>query len=185
MLYIECAMIASGVWRFLLRWSGSKCSHFVLILTLLSLGLLFVGCSSGERLFPGVHIPSPNKKLVASFYALGGGGAAGYLDEFVEIHRPGEQRKAWKEVLQLSGAEQVCIVWPSDHELSITYPEDGLVVSSLGALEMEGGIKVSVRRGQGARGILLDRDCGGCLATLDNVTWSWRTCTEGRVVSDK
>lgn len=183
LFHVESTMRENEFSWFNWRRLGSTFLRLVPLVTLL--GIWSVGCDPHEKLYPGVHVPSPNRKLVATFYAVGGGGAAGYMDVFVEIHRSGEQRKAWREVLRLSGVHQVCLVWPSDHELSVTYPEGGFVMSSLGSLEIEGGIKVSVSRGPGGQGFLLDRSCRGCLATLDNVSWSWSTCTEGRVVRDR
>jgi hypothetical protein len=138
-------------------------------------------CSLKEWVFPGAHLPSPDGKLVASFYALGGGGAAGYMFEYVDVHTVGEAQRHWIQALELSGVTEVRLHWRTVRELEITYPSDPLVTvqRSRAELSINGGIKIRISSAPGRSGRFLGAGGGGCLASIDSPSSPWKSCDAG------
>ena len=84
------------------------------------LALSLTACSETRRVF---DCASPNGQLIATFYTIGGGGAAGSLDEYVSV-RPSTSKfdeNDW--VFTLTHGYDVRLSWTGPQSLEIGYPD--------------------------------------------------------------
>lgn len=70
--------------------------------------------------------PSPNGRYLVTFYQESGGGAAGWVNQFVSI-RASESDKP-QIVLHLNRANEVMVTWLGPTRFRIGYPDTALVV---------------------------------------------------------
>lgn len=84
-----------------------------------------VGCyCASDIYYPGAHLLSPDGQHVAIFYGLGGGGAAGWLEEFFSVRMsdsPFGHDKA-NIVRAFSHTYELCVKWESATRIRVVYP---------------------------------------------------------------
>ena len=77
--------------------------------------LLLISCSEVVR--SGGQVSSPDGRVEAVFEARGGGGAAGWLYQYVSVGEPGDPH----DVLVLKGAPSVCLEWSGASSLEVRF----------------------------------------------------------------
>jgi hypothetical protein len=127
------------------------------------------GCSGSEELYPGGELPSPDGQLVASFFALGGGGAAGWLFEYVSIRPSSEPPDAGlrEVVLQMNYGYEVCLNWRSNQHLEVSVPEGAGIHQQKTSLTLSRPITVSFFTVPAASGSI-EGPCSGTKIALQS-----------------
>jgi len=83
-----------------------------------------VGCYCASDIYPGAHLLSPDGLHVATFYGLGGGGAAGWLEEYFSVRQsdsPFGHEEA-NVVRAFSHTYELCVRWESATRIRVVYP---------------------------------------------------------------
>jgi hypothetical protein len=132
-----------------------------------------IGLRPGTQLFRGFQYPSPDGKYIASFYAIGGGGAAGSLFEYVSIRRPESPLDNGTTVLQMSYASDVCLQWVDSRHLVVKYPSDAQAVSTKDTVNLDDEIHVSFQPEPSSDGEFLRDTCPGRSGRLEGVDKPW------------
>jgi hypothetical protein len=96
-------------------------------------------CASTTTLL--VSVPSPNGEIVADWYEVTGGGAAGWAVDRVCLRRVTEAFAAKSDyAFSASSAEPLKMRWLSNHELEVSYDRRGTIERSQSTWR---GIKIS------------------------------------------
>lgn len=135
--------------------------------SLVALLLFIAGCSDQGTFSFGGELASPDGSLVATFHALGGGGAAGWVSESVTMRQadtPFDRSEA--RALWMGRAYEVCLHWESDDHLSISIPSGAIVHEQKASLEIGRPIAISVVRLPGRWG-QFDDGCPGAKMALE------------------
>jgi hypothetical protein len=128
--------------------------------------LLIVGCSGDDIFVPGGEVSSPDGGLIATFYGLAGGGAAGWASEFVTLRQartPFDQSQT--RALWMGRTYEVCIHWDSNDQLTILIPAGAIIHEQNSPLTVGRPIVVSVVELPGRRGQLREA-CPGTKIAL-------------------
>ena len=123
----------------------------------------------GGDLYRGFQHSSPSGHLVASFFGLGGGGAAGWAQQYVSVRRSGERFDSDSFVVEFTQAYEMCLDWPSDEELHIIYPKQASVLLSIPSSL----VRVTLLPAHSA-GALRSEDCPGRLGALGPASRDWQ-----------
>lgn len=94
-----------------------------------------VGCSVFVDRQTMLECPAPDDAHVAYFVVEAGGGAAGFVNEFVEIGKRGSSSRA--KVMELTHAYGIVLTWRSPTLLEITYPDTATVTHWENVFDLE------------------------------------------------
>lgn len=133
----------------------------------------FVG---GWDLYPGTVLRSPSGRYVSQFYGLGGGGAAGWYFNYLQITEADRAFEPRTNVVFVTSNGDLCVRWVTDTELYVEYPSDVAVIDEDKRTQLIIG-KAVVRIAYAARrskeGQFVDPGCDGALMHTDRVDSSW------------
>lgn len=90
-------------------------------LTLVGL-LAFTACGHWTKV--RFECPSPDKQFIATFYAMSGGGAAGWQYQYVNVRRTGATFRDAPWLAQLKNARDLRLSWLDASHLRVEYPDD-------------------------------------------------------------
>ena len=127
----------------------------------------------GDEFYPGFRVPSPDGTLVASFYGLGGGGAAGWAYQYVSIQPVDEPFAFEPSALQLSHGYEVCLHWSGPHKLTVTYRKDAEVHIRRDHVLLNQAVAVTYKVSPSSYG-KLTRACEGKRGVVGGVSDRWR-----------
>jgi hypothetical protein len=133
-----------------------------------------IGLRSSEELYRGSRYQSPDGRYVASFYGIGGGGAAGWTVEHVSVGPVGSALEDSVSVLELNGAYEACIYWNSNNHLSIEFPDDADVIGSIDTVNVSRAIHITLRAVTGDEGLIVNRSCSGRIGKIRGVADPWQ-----------
>jgi hypothetical protein len=118
--------------------------------------LALVSCGSSTEVL--MECPSPSGKLVASFYRVMGGGAAGWQVFRVEVRKPKTQYGS-DSAFEMQYAYSVRLEWSGDESLTIGYP------SSAGSVKHEAqssDVTIEAKPLPSQNGTFADPGIAGC-----------------------
>jgi len=106
---------------------------------------VLAGCDTRADLRIDLECPSPDGGAVATFYDLSGGGAAGWVQEFVAVHAAAAALDTAAHVFKLSHGYHVRLTWESGRRLTVGYPASGRVDTALAVARLGAGREVALR----------------------------------------
>jgi hypothetical protein len=136
----------------------------------LLLGFLLVFPSGGDYFYPGLRLISPDGKHAALFFGTGGGGAAGWENEFVAVTSSQQKFDTKRYALRMRHGYQVCFRWLSNSVLMVEYPRDAVLELAEGSAS---GVKIQYEPRDSNYGKLVVK-CKGRLAELGAEGSDWR-----------
>lgn len=91
---------------------------------LAGLALMWIGKADT---YPGGVLMSPNREFAAHYYAVGGGGAAGWIYDVVSISRVDRTYVDAVRALQMRRGYAACIEWTGPRSLVVEIPYAAIV----------------------------------------------------------
>ena len=118
----------------------------------------------GENVEVIAECHSPDGSVVAVFYTIGGGGAAGYLDEFVSVYAATDSLRPRDSVFGMNHGYEACLHWLEPSHLQIIYPEGVTVHWSKEAITLEpsGVVQLSYATAPADDGVFVEPKCQPC-----------------------
>jgi hypothetical protein len=125
-----------------------------------------IGMRGGTQVFPGFRQLSPDGKYVASFYGLGGGGAAGWLFEYVSISPADGPSGSEVTVLEMNRGYEACLYWRDARHLVVTFPSSAEVLQAKTTISLDEKIYVSYESEPDSDGEFGTETCRGQIGRL-------------------
>lgn len=132
-----------------------------------------IGLYSSGELFPGFHLASPDTRYVASFYGRGGGGAAGWLFEYVSINSAGEPFEKGSTVLQMNRGYEACLYWREPRHLVVRVPSSAEIVETKTRVNLGEEIQVSFEAEPSSDVDFVSQTCPGRIGRIRGVDQPW------------
>jgi hypothetical protein len=121
---------------------------------------------------PGTRLYSPDGGLVASFFALAGGGAAGWAVVRLSIDQASADFDSKRFAVQFDEeAVEVCLDWVGRRRLLIQVPDEARVLESLE--ENMSGVELVIERVPYVGGELQTNNCNGVVTTGHGEGAAW------------
>lgn len=130
-----------------------------LALVLLSAALQ-LGCGREVRTI--FECPSPDGSLIASFYSVSGGGAAGWSATRIGLRQRGEQFNPDQFVLEMTQGYDTHLTWSAPNTLSIGYPDSATVRHRSESTEAAPLVKIEFTPHPSSQGLFLDESLDRC-----------------------
>jgi hypothetical protein len=96
----------------------SRVASIVLALVVLQ---PLTACDHGTKL--RFECPSPNKRFIASFYTMSGGGAAGWMYQYINVRPAGRALRDAQWRAKLKNARDLRLTWLDASRLRVEYPD--------------------------------------------------------------
>lgn len=109
------------------------------------LGVAVLGCDRTTQVRVDQECPSPSGELVATFYDLSGGGAAGWVQEYLAVRRATAPLDTAAHVLKMSHGYDLRLTWASDRRLTVGRPASARVDTALASASVGPGREVALR----------------------------------------
>jgi hypothetical protein len=124
------------------------------------------------QLYRGFEYASPDRRYVASFFGLGGGGAAGWSRAYVSIRRANSPFDSNSYVIETGHVYEVCLRWLNPTALQVEFPQDADVHAAKEEIPLDATVRVTYVRRPSRRGSLLSQ-CSGRQGRLGGVDKPW------------
>jgi hypothetical protein len=130
-----------------------------LALVLLLTGLL-LGCGREVRTI--FECPSADGSLIASFFSVSGGGAAGWSTTRIGLRRKGEQFNPDQFVLEMTQGYDAHLTWSEPNTLSIGYPDSATIRHRSDSTDAGPLVELKLTPHPSSQGLFLDESLGQC-----------------------
>lgn len=136
------------------------------------LGRMLAGVAGEGEIYPGMKLFSPDREYVAVFFGMGGGGAVGWLDQYVAVSKATDEFDPSRYLLRMRRGSQVCLRWARDRALIVGYPAEAVIEEKSDRTEAIDGVDVEYEPLPSQNGMLAG-DCAGEVASLRGVGKDW------------
>lgn len=133
---------------------------------------MLAGTSGEDELYPGTKIFSPDHQYVAAFFGIGGGGAAGWLYQYVAVSKASAEFDPSRYVLRMRRGYEVCLRWARDRALVVGYPEEAVIEEKRERTDADDGVEVEYEALPSQHGMLA-AGCVGEVARLRSAGAAW------------
>ena len=121
----------------------------------------------------GFHYRSPDGQHVASFFGVGGGGAAGWADERVSVRPVDSNFDESQYVFAMEYGYEVCLRWLGPNRLVIEYPAGATVRKAEETVELRDRIHLEYESRVSAHGVFHEPGCDGRGGKLGGAHKPW------------